>query len=121
MVVCGLRIDEVLELRWSDLDTDYRSHRVERTMTGAGTSSWVIGDDAKTDASRRTITIPFVCSDALHRHRKDQLERRLRIGVAWTDTGAIIDNGAGGHYANPTSFRAVAGVPSSASLTCRKT
>lgn len=104
MAVTGLRIGEVLALTWSNVDFEQRTLRVEHTMTRKDASTWVIGTAPKTDASRRSITLPAVCIAALRNHRKHQLERRLMLGSDWGDSDAILDNGTGGFYANATPF-----------------
>jgi integrase len=45
--------------------------------------------------ARRTISLPLVAVDALKAWRKDQAERRLRLGEEWHDGDVVIDRGDG--------------------------
>jgi integrase len=72
----GLRREEVLGLRWSDVDEDVH---VRRTLTAA------IGElhfgPPKSAAGRRDLPMPGFVATAIQRHRVDQAERLLAIGI----------------------------------------
>jgi len=43
----------------------------------------------KTAKSQRTLVVPAVCLRTLRKHRKRQLEDRLKAGATWQDTGLV--------------------------------
>jgi integrase len=66
----AMRRGELLALRWSDVDLEKRTVRVTRNWS-LGPDGWSIGD-VKTRSSRRQITLPASCVQAL---------RALHVGV----------------------------------------
>lgn len=115
-VTLGLRRGELLALRWADIDLAAGTLRVERTATVDEDNRRTIGDDAKTDASRRTIRLPAVCGDALRRQRARQNERRLAAGDIWRDTGAVFDSGLGEPWEESAIFRSFKAVKTTLGL-----
>lgn len=97
-VTLGVRRGELVALTWTDVDFTAGTLRIERTMTVDQRGRKRVGDETKTDASRRTIRLPAVCVDALRWHRARQNERRLAAGDAWTDTGVVFDGGLGERF-----------------------
>jgi integrase len=91
-----MRRGEVLGLRWSAVDLDAGVARVVVTLQKprGGEVQYVA---PKTDRSRRTISLPPSVVARLRQHRKDQAERRLLLGAAWSDTGLVCDRGDGEH------------------------
>src|SRR5215204_1201811 len=58
---CGLRVGEILALRYEDVDLQHGTIRIERTLhEGEGTAP-------KTSSSRRTLTLPQMALDSLGR------------------------------------------------------
>jgi integrase len=77
----GLRQGEALGLKWEDISFSRRSLTVRRALQRvAGKLTFV---EPKSTTSRRTIPLPAVVLDALHRHRERQSERRYRPGPPW--------------------------------------
>ena len=83
----GLRIGELLALRWSDVDLERRQLSVRRTLSwlpahlrGVSTPSF---GEPKTSRSRRRILLADPAIAALRTHRARQAEERLRAGTAW--------------------------------------
>jgi integrase len=70
---CGLRIGEALGIRWSDINFDKGTLAVRRTIWRGRALP------TKTDSSRRTIKLPSVALEALHRH-EEYADGRLRDG-----------------------------------------
>jgi integrase len=89
----GLRLGELLALRWADLDGERGELHVRRTLvrTQAGLSF----NEPKTAKGRRTVRLPSFAVAALREHRARQLEERLRIGPAWDGQDLIFPNEVG--------------------------
>jgi integrase len=86
----GLRIGELLGLRWSDTDLDASRLRVSRQVQRgeAGSGEGVIFTEPKA-ASRRTVDLPQRAVEALRSHRKRQLEEKLKAGGAYQDNALV--------------------------------
>jgi integrase len=70
MLTVGLRVGEVLGLRWSDVDLDGGQLRVRRQLQRvAGQLEF---SPPKSARSRRTVSLPSIAVDALVRHRRRQ-------------------------------------------------
>lgn len=74
----GMRLGELLGLRWSDIDMEARAIHVRMTL----------GRDmelkrTKTKSSQRPIDLPELAVAALRAHRAQQAEERLALGSAW--------------------------------------
>jgi integrase len=78
----GLRRGELVGLRWSAIDLDEGTLRVERTVTEAA-GRVVSSDSAKTDASERTLALDGETLRVLRTHRRRQTEERLAAGPLW--------------------------------------
>lgn len=94
MLVCQLRVGEMVALRWSDVDWDRSVLRVERTLSRVD-EGWDV-HSPKTASGRRAIALDEGGVALLRRHRARQAERRLRDG-GW-DGDALIDRGLGRPY-----------------------
>jgi integrase len=76
----GMRIGEVLALRWGRIDLDRKVIEVREALEE--TKAHGIRFKApKTKAGRRDITLPDLLTDTLRGFRKDQLELRLKLGA----------------------------------------
>ncbi len=88
---CGLRIGEALGVRWSDIDFGKGTLTVKRTIWRGRTLP------TKTNSSRRTIKLPRIALEALHRH-KEHANGRLQDGSE--DSGWVFPTARGNpHYA----------------------
>ena len=94
-VALGLRKGELLALRWTDIDMEAGSLRVSRTVQRLGSGIGLIEGSPKSARSRRTVPLPGVCLEALHRHRVQQARDRLSAGDAWTDCGLVFASAKG--------------------------
>jgi len=92
----GLRREEVLGLRWEDVDDVVR---VRQTLTAAE-GSFHFGPP-KSKAGRRDLPLPAFVAQALKRHRKTQAERLLAIGLPRPEL--VVDNGIGEPW-QPATF-----------------
>lgn len=80
-VTVGLRLGELLGLRWSDVDLEAGTLNVRQTLAVIK-GRWLFGSP-KTATSRRTIDLPAVAINALKRWHREQGAERLKIGEAW--------------------------------------
>ncbi len=85
------------------------SHRSTMSASSSGWDrvkrAWKYGKLPDASASaRRTVTIPSTVAATLQRHRREQLEERLRAGEDYSDLGLVfaVSNG------NPLDWRVVA-------------
>jgi len=89
-ILTGLRVGEILGLRWSDVDFDTAQLRVsQRYYRGEM-------DSPKTRASQRTLPLPPECIQALRRlqavsrpEQKDALVFRTKKGTPYSDTNIL--------------------------------
>jgi integrase len=82
----GLRIGELLGLKWSDMDLDARRLRVSRQLQRG--EEGLIFTEPKA-ASRRTVDLPASTVVTLKRHRKRQVEETLKAGGAYQDNDLL--------------------------------
>ncbi len=116
----GMRRGELLGLRWSDLDLDASTARVERSLV-LSPDAKVRYSTPKTARSRRTIDLDAATADALRVHRKRQAAEQLASLGVWPEDGpdaGLVFTDAIGRPMHPRTvtlqFRALvdaAGVP----------
>jgi len=75
----GIRRSELLGLRWSDVDFDAMFLAVNQAMERVRKVTTF--KPPKTRTSRRTISLPAACVDALRAHKARQSEQRLAQGL----------------------------------------
>jgi integrase len=75
----GLRRGEVLDLRWQDID--FRKGTLQVTQAVELVARKLSVKPPKTARSARTIKLPKPVLSELERHRKEQIEQRLKVGV----------------------------------------
>jgi integrase len=97
----GARRGEVLAARWGDLDLETGLVLITKAMQRV--EGRLVLVEPKTARGRRQVTIPAFALDRLRLHRKEQAQRRLLIGPAWSDLDLICDRGDGGAI-DPSSF-----------------
>jgi integrase len=99
----GMRPQEYLALKWSDIDLKKGTATVRRAIVwsqkkGVG---WHF-DEPKTSRSRRTIPLPASTVKALLDHRRRQGEERLRLGSEWQDHALVFTTKFGNPIDIPT-------------------
>lgn len=77
----GARRGELLALRWSDVDLDGRTVRIDRTVDDTKENGVTIKPEPKNESSRRTITLSAETITTLRAWRASQLEGRLKLGA----------------------------------------
>jgi integrase len=90
----GMRLGELLAVKWRDIDLDRLSLQVRATLqhTDEGLSFF----QPRTKRSRRHITLTRGAVEALQRHRARQAEERLLSGAGRHDLGLVFTSTAGG-------------------------
>lgn len=88
-VSSGLRLGELVALRWTDVDMEGRSLTVNQAAYRTDAGAYAFGKP-KTARSRRTVDLPSLAMDALRRQKVRQAEARLAAGTAWQDTRSSV-------------------------------
>lgn len=83
----GMRLGEILGLKWSDIDLECRECQVVRSLQK--TDDGLSFKTPKTRRSRRTVLLPQMAIDALKAHRVQQNEERLLMGAGYEDLGLV--------------------------------
>ena len=96
----GLRIGEIIALRWSDVDIGRRALTVRRT--GARIGGEYVEGAPKSARSRRTISLPASIVALLRAQRAAVGEEKLRLGAAWQDGGRVFPGEGGGPLGRTT-------------------
>lgn len=84
----GMRPEEYLTLKWSDLDLQAGSATVRRTLIWRKGGGWYFSEP-KTSRSRRTIPIPKTLVSELADHRRKQAENRLKKGADYQNNDLV--------------------------------
>jgi integrase len=115
----GMRIGELLALRWTDVDLQTKTPAVHvRATLRYKNADTYFFEPPKTPKSRRRIGLSSTALEALRCHRTRQLEERLAVGVVWRDEDLVFCTPIGtalcGNHLSDRDFQAVlkrAGVP----------
>lgn len=99
----GMRPQEYLALKWSDVDLKKGTATVCRALVwrhekGGG---WYFSEP-KTSRSRRTVPLPASLVKMLAVHKRRQGEKRLRLGAAWHDHGLVFPTSIGTPFSIPS-------------------
>lgn len=93
-VTTGMRLGELLGLRWSDVDLESGRLAVRRALQRQNVAGLVF-IEPKTARSRRSILLSQRAIATLRRHRSRQNEQRLLVGPGWTDGDLVFCNPTG--------------------------
>jgi integrase len=94
-IVTGMRPEEYLGLRWSDVDIVKQTVTVQRTLVWRRQKvGWYFGEP-KTNKSRRTIPLTEKLVKDLTKLRRKQNERRLKLGSKWTSLNLVFPSDLG--------------------------
>ena len=108
-VTTGLRLGELLGLRWSDIDLGNGRLHVQRSaFYGKGTTS--LGS-VKTGRSRRAVALSHGTVATLREHHAAQASRRLELGPAYRGMDLVFPSPDGSimpPYRASNRFRAIA-------------
>jgi integrase len=87
-LLCGMRLGEVLALRWNRVDLDGKVIQVRETLEQ--TARGISFKPPKSRAGNRDITMPDDVLTALRDYRRRQLELRLQLGAGRLPDDALL-------------------------------
>jgi integrase len=87
-----VREGELLGLKWDDLDLGTGTLAVRRTLSETRTGHRF---ELPKNSKGRRVKLTVRAAEALKRHRKAQLEERMRLAGLWEDYGLIFPNKVG--------------------------
>lgn len=100
----GLRLGELLGLKWSDIDFESRQITISRSIKrvkcfdeNSTTKTKIIEQLPKTKYSFRTIPLPEVTINELKRHKNMTLKEKLKAGEIYIDSNLVFPNEIGGY------------------------
>jgi integrase len=90
----GMRPNEYLALRWSDVDWERGTATVQRSLAWKAKGGYSF-NEPKTSKSRRTVPLPATLLRELRSHRIRQAEHRLAMGSDYTNLDLVFANDLG--------------------------
>jgi len=90
-VSTGMRLGELLALRWADVDLDSRSLRVVATLRHLSGEAATFAPP-KTARSRRRVELSASVVASLSAHKVATIEERWRAGQLWQDHDLVFPN-----------------------------
>ena len=90
----GMRPEEFLALKWSDVELDRGVAIVRRALVWRKGGGWYF-DEPKTSRSRRTVPLPASLVKSLAAHKRKQAEVRLKAGSLYQNNDLIFATGEG--------------------------
>jgi integrase len=96
LLTTGLRPQEALALKWSDLDLDGKWLSVQRTVVNDGHGNFSLSDSTKTVGSTRRIGLPETAVQALRSHKQRQNASILLAGESYDRQNLVFANAIGG-------------------------
>jgi integrase len=102
-LMTGMRPEEYLALRWSDIDFSRQIVKVQRALVWSKGGGFQFSEP-KTKKSRRSIPLPKSIIIKLKTHRKKQLEFRFKLGQTYHNLDLMFASEVGKplHYRNIT-------------------
>jgi integrase len=94
-IASGLRIGELLAMKWANLDWHSGTYHVQETLTRKRDTQEAGLADVKTESSAQPVDLTPACLDALRDHLQRQKEIRLKRGKDYQDMGLVfaLDSG----------------------------
>ena len=84
----GMRRGELLALRWRNVDLDLAMLKVEHSLEQ--TKAGLRFKSPKSTHGRRSISLPSSAVTLLNKHRREQLELRMALGMGKPDADALV-------------------------------
>ena len=98
----GMRLGEILALRWNQVDIDRKTIAVRAALEW--TKAHGIRSKApKSRAGRRDITLPDILVGVLHEHRRAMLELRMQFGAGRLPDNALLFANLAGEPLQPSN------------------
>ena len=112
VLATGIRMGELLGLRWEDIDFNKRMLSIRRTLNrlpkvdydGIGNSTEIVIQEPKTKNSIRSIPLISNISNELQQWKTVQKTDAMTAGDAYQDSGFLVTNPFGG-YVEPRTFK----------------
>ena len=86
-VASGLRLGEMLGLRWVDVDLESGTVRVHQALQRVGKTLRFV--EPKSERSRRSVALPSFALEVLNRQQERQRGERLLAGSRWAETRLV--------------------------------
>lgn len=102
-ITCGMRLGELLALRWSDVDLDHGYLIAQRSLRRSK-GTWIY-TEPKTVHGRRKLILTGIACEALHLHRARQATERLALGPIWNNSELVFTNEVGQPLPGTTIYR----------------
>lgn len=102
----GCRPEETYALQWKDVDFEKGTAIIRRALiTHRKGGGWHFSEP-KTKQSRRTVPLPSSTVRELRKHRREQLEAKLKLGTIWNDFDLVFASEIGTPLNPPNVTRA---------------
>lgn len=98
-LMTGMRPEEYMALRWSDIDLKRATVTIEQTLYRKRRGGGWSFEKPKTDDSGRTIPFPYYLVQRLIEHKRKQNEERLKLGPGWNDYDLVFPTEIGTPFA----------------------
>ncbi|RNB79034.1 site-specific integrase [Brevibacillus panacihumi] len=92
-VSTGMRMGEILGLRWSDIDFTKRSLSISQALA-IGEKGYVL-QEPKTKSGKRSIALSQSSMIVLEKHKRKQAAEKLRAGSIYRDQGLVFASTVG--------------------------
>ena len=93
-LLCGLRLSELLALRWGDIDLERGCLVVRQALDLPAPDGSPRFKETKTHRAERPVSLPTQLVEDLREHRREQVGRRL-AAPAWPDFDLVFTNEGG--------------------------
>jgi len=93
----GLRIGEILAMRWGNLDRSSGQYYVRETWVRPKKDRPAVFSPPKTESSIAPVDLTPVCLDLLRVHRGRQKEEKQKLGEEYKDQDLIFASSTGSH------------------------
>jgi integrase len=105
----GMRLGELLALRWRNVDLDANLVRVREALEETKLYG-IRMKTPKTKAGRRDISLPDIVVGALREHRRQQLELRVALGIGKPPADALMFSTLEGDPLSPSDVSRAWGI-----------
>lgn len=99
-VTTGMRVGEILGLRWQDIDFEREKLSIIQTLSQSGSEF----SETKTDGSRRSVALPDETLRSLKQHKVVISKEKLRVGSLYEDYDLVVCTSLG-KPVHPANFR----------------